>query len=151
MLRALHSSPALYVLQGLKRTIWCESLNMLYLSLAERSLLGCPDASIVWRRQWLPSKALSLPVLCLREEERLSSRRGSLCSPSESRSYHHELADLKYFHSKASQRFCKADLNGQLQGWAGETVMVGRVGAVLTVWVNPSSDTDHLGDLGQAT
>lgn len=76
--------------------------------------------------------------------------------------YHHKLApsfipvlappeDLKYFHSKASQCFCNADLSGQLQGWPGEAIRAGRVSTVLTVWVNPSSDTDHLGDLGQAT
>lgn len=115
--------PALYVLQGLKRTIWCESLNMLYLSLAERSLLGCPDASIVWRRQWLPSRGLSLPVSCCREK-RFSSRHPDMqplkvleegITMSLPHSFVPGLAppeDLKYFHSKAIQCFCSADLSG---------------------------------------
>ena len=53
---------------GLRRTIWCESLNTIYLCLAKRSLLGCPDASIVLGRQWLNSRGLSLLVSWLQGE-----------------------------------------------------------------------------------
>jgi hypothetical protein len=47
MLGALYSLPALPVL---KRTTWCARLNMTYLSPAEGSLLGWPDACRVCRK-----------------------------------------------------------------------------------------------------
>lgn len=160
MLRGLPSFPALYVLQGLKRTIWCESLNMLQPC---REKLACVSRSNVWRRQWLHSRGLSLPVLCL-QEEGPSSRYVVSVAPQSLRGRYHKTAhsflpelahpeDFKHFHSKASQCFCHAHWSRWIQGWAGEPVW--QCGSALcqssTVWVNPRADSDRLGELGQVT
>lgn len=47
---------------GLRRTIWCESLNMIYLSLAKRSLLGCQMQVQCWEDNGFEFKGLSLLV-----------------------------------------------------------------------------------------
>lgn len=66
--QSLSSFPSSVRATGLKRTISWESLNVFDFHLAERSLLGCPDASIVWRRPRLNSRRLSFSVSCLQEE-----------------------------------------------------------------------------------
>ena len=116
---------------GLRRTIWCESLNMIYLSLAKRSLLGCPDASIVLGRQWLNSRGLSLLVSCLQQEGLLSGCVVSALLQGLWGKYFHKFhhsfipllappEDSKYFNSKGGQCFCNADLRRGIWGQAGK-------------------------------
>lgn len=113
--QSLPSFPALYVLQGLKRTIWCESFNMLYLSLAGRNLLGCPDAMSGEDNGCIQEGCLG--QFRASQDQGLSSRHMVSVAPESLRgrypykithSFLPELAhpgDFKHFHSKATSMF----------------------------------------------